>query len=37
MHTLGIVVHMPIISPYGIIKVEVFQKVNSWIHKNPVD
>jgi hypothetical protein len=37
MHTLGIIVHMPIISPYGVIRFEIYQKVHSWIHKNPVD
>lgn len=31
------IVHIPIISPYGVIRVEIFQKVSSWIHKNPVD
>jgi hypothetical protein len=37
MQPLGISVHMPIISPYGVIKFDVYQKVHSWMHKNPVD
>lgn len=37
MHNLASHIHIPILNPYGTVKVEVFMKVRSWLHKNPVD